>query len=122
MNSKGRPAKIKRSEVGSRIASAREAIGMTQIELAMALKVSQQTVAFWEREAPAPKSDILPDMAKVLNISIDYLLTGEDNDKKRPGPKTKIEKSFSEVSSLPKQKQEKILDVVDALVMQGKSG
>ena len=121
MNSKGRPAKIQRSEVGNRIATAREAIGMTQIEFAKALKVSQQTVAFWEREAPAPKSDVLPMMAKVLNISIDYLLTGEDGNKGRPGPKTKIEKSFSEISSLPKPQQEKILDVVDALVMQGKS-
>ena len=75
MNKKA--SKTKRSEVGKRISKARKALGITQAALAKALDVNQQTITFWECEAPAPRSEILPKLSKTLNISIDYLLTGK---------------------------------------------
>ena len=121
MKGKGRPAKISRSPVGTgtRICEAREAIDMTQSALAQAIGVNQQTIAFWEREAPVPKAEYLPLLAETLNVSLDYLLMGSEvKQKRKPGPESKLGKCFSEVSSLPKNQQEKIIDVVDALVSQ----
>ena len=110
-----------RSDVGRRIAEARKAAGLTQVQLSQALEVNQQTVAFWECESPAPRSEILPKLTQLLNVSIDYLLTGSSGMKK-PGPKSKVEKVLIEVSCLPKKQQDKIIEVVDALVMQSKAG
>ena len=121
MKGKGRPAKTSRSPVGTRICEAREAIDMTQAALAQAIGVNQQTIAFWEREAPAPKAEYLPLLAETLDVSVDYLLMGSEvKQKKKPGPESKLGKCFSEVSSLPKNQQEKIIDVVDALVLQAR--
>ena len=112
---------IKKSEVGQRIIAARKNLGLTQTQLAEALNVNQQTITFWEREANAPRAEVLPKMAEVLNVSIDYLLTGATPKKKKPGPDNKIDKTINELSELPKNERNKILDVVDAFVKQSKA-
>ena len=49
-----------------KIKERREALGISQIELARALGVSQPCVANWERGLYLPKSQDLPDIAKAL--------------------------------------------------------
>ena len=51
----------------------REAKGMTQAELAHAVKASRPTVCMWEAGARRPGLDYLPVLADVLECSIDAL-------------------------------------------------
>ena len=51
----------------------RQARGLTQVELAEAIGVSQVTVSDWERRGIMPKADKLPKIAEVLGCSIDEL-------------------------------------------------
>ena len=68
--------------IGSRIAGARKAKGMTQEELANILGVSSQAVSKWENDASCPDISMLPRLAKELGLTTDELLTGKSNEVK----------------------------------------
>jgi transcriptional regulator with XRE-family HTH domain len=70
----GRKARKKRPLLGERIAQARQAAGLTQAQLATKLGTTQRVVTYWEREAAGIRADQLAALAKVLNVSADYLL------------------------------------------------
>ena len=67
-------------DVGQRIARLRKEKGWSQMGLAEKLNVSDKTVSKWENGG-MPGIDLFPKMAKLFNVSIDYLMTGkEEND------------------------------------------
>ena len=68
--------------IGSRIAGARKAKGMTQEELANILGVSSQAVSKWENDASCPDISLLPRLAKELGLTTDELLTGKNDEVK----------------------------------------
>lgn len=70
---------------GDRVAAAREALGMTDEELARRLGVRLKTVRGWENDAAEPRANKLQILAGVLNVSIRWLLTGEGNGVEAPG-------------------------------------
>lgn len=114
MSNRGRPAKSGRSETGKRIAEARERLGMTQTELAKIVGVSQPTIAFWEREASAPRGEYLPALAEALGTSVDALLVGDEEEHPRKrGPASKLERQLDQIRQLPKDKQKAISTVLD---------
>lgn len=63
-----------------RIQELREAAGITQVQLALRMGISQGTVSQWENEIVLPKSRDLPQLANVLQCSIDALYNREDED------------------------------------------
>ncbi len=62
---------------GDRVAGAREAVGMTQADLARRLGVKLTTVQAWEDDRAEPRANKLQMMAGVLGVSIRWMLTGE---------------------------------------------
>ncbi len=114
----GRPAIVERSAVGSRIAAARVAAGLTQEQLAQKIDVSLPNIAFWERRAPSPRTEMLAKIADALGVSIDDLLGRAQPRKKTGGPVGKVRQVFEEVSKLPRHHQQRIIGVVEALVAQ----
>lgn len=50
----------------------------TQAELAKKLNVSQQTIGSWEVGRAEPSSDALSTLAKLFEVSVDYLLNGKE--------------------------------------------
>lgn len=61
------------NEFGARIAELREKIGMTQAELAEKLSVSAQAVSKWETGGGYPDVETIPQIAKALETTTDYL-------------------------------------------------
>ena len=61
-------------ELGARIRSRRERLGLKQQVIANALQVSPQAVSKWERGENAPDISILGTLAKLLDVSTDWLL------------------------------------------------
>ena len=57
------------------IKSKRLSLNMTQIELACVLGVSRSSLAMWETGKSFPRAELLPKLAKILNCSIDELLS-----------------------------------------------
>lgn len=63
-------------KVSEIIATLRKSKGITQNELGERVGVSFQAVSKWERCETLPDVAILPDLANVLETSIDYILLG----------------------------------------------
>lgn len=61
------------SNIGGQIAYHRKLNAMTQEELAKHLNVSSQAVSKWEQKITSPDIMLLPELAKIFNISIDEL-------------------------------------------------
>ncbi len=107
-----------RSEVGQRLTTLRQSKGLTQKQLADKIEVSQQDIAYWERQATVPRGDVLPKLAMVLEVSIDEFLGLRPLKTKREGPKGRLHQVFEAASHLPRRQQQKIAEVVEALVNQ----
>lgn len=60
--------------LGEKIKDARVKAGMTQEDLASKILVSRQAVSKWESDKGIPDIDNLKAIAKLLNVSIDYLV------------------------------------------------
>ena len=68
--------------IGSRIAKYRKRKGLTQEALANQMGVSSQAVSKWETDASCPDITALPQLCKILGITTDELLTGNNSDVK----------------------------------------
>ncbi len=63
-------------EVGLRIAQTRTKLGYSQYQLAELSELSQQQISYAERGQKGLRCENILKIAKALNISTDYLLTG----------------------------------------------
>jgi transcriptional regulator with XRE-family HTH domain len=72
-----------------RLKTSRKEVGLTQVELAEILKVSNGTVGMWETGKREPKLDAMAHLSRVLNKSVDYLLGLSEN--KSPHPADDIQ-------------------------------
>jgi transcriptional regulator with XRE-family HTH domain len=104
-------------QLGARIAEARKAAGLTQVQLAEALGIAQQTMAHYEGGVSRIAVAMLPTVAKVLGVSIEDLV-GEASRPGKRGPAPKIQQQLERVSQLPKPKQRMVLEVLEAVLAQ----
>lgn len=65
-------------KVGEQIAALRKSKGITQNELGERIGVSFQAVSKWERGETLPDITLLPDLAKILETTTDYILLGSE--------------------------------------------
>ncbi len=63
-------------KIGEQISVLRKSKGLTQNELGERLGVSFQAVSKWERCETLPDVAVLPDLAKVLETTVDFILCG----------------------------------------------
>jgi len=69
---------IKKMHFGKRIALLRKKAGLSQAELADKFNVTSQAVSKWECGSALPDIDLLLDLSKLYNISINELLEDKD--------------------------------------------
>lgn len=62
--------------LGDRLAAAREAAGLSQMQLAKQLGVKPETVDAWENDWKEPRANRLQMLTGLLGVSIRWLLTG----------------------------------------------
>ena len=65
-------------KVGEQIAVLRKSKGLTQSELGERIGVSFQAVSKWERGETLPDITLLPDLARILETTIDFILLGSE--------------------------------------------
>lgn len=71
--------------LGKRIYAYRKEQGMTQLELAEKMGVTDKAVSKWERDLSAPDINSIPKLAELLDISVEALMQGTaDADKHEP--------------------------------------
>lgn len=92
-------------EMGKRIARLRNAKEYTQADLADHTNLSQQTISAAERGAKALRPENLVLVSKALDVSVDYLLTGEITNKDNWY-------LYEKIQALPPEKAEEIEKIV----------
>jgi transcriptional regulator with XRE-family HTH domain len=103
---------------GKRLRALREAAGLSQRELAQRLEVHHSNIGFWESGSVPPRSEVLPTMADIFGVRVEELLGHEAKRRPVAAPSGRARLAFEKVSKLPKRQQQKILEVVEALVAQ----
>lgn len=66
-----------------RFKAAREAAGLTVLDVANTLKVSRQAVYLWERGVTTPSASKLVALSKLYGVTVDRLLKGGKNETRR---------------------------------------
>ena len=111
-------ATSKRSDFGERVRAAREAAGLNQREVAAQLGIAQPSYTLWEKNHVALRPDQLLKLSSILGVRVEELLDPPGTGNRRGGPAGKAKRVFEAVSQLPRSQQQKILEVVEALVAQ----
>ncbi|MCY7036806.1 helix-turn-helix domain-containing protein [Streptococcus salivarius] len=61
-------------EFSERLKDLRKQVGLTQVDVAEKLGISQPAYASWERGVKKPTQENLVKIAQILNVSVDYLV------------------------------------------------
>ena len=73
-----------------RFKSLRKAAGLTQVQAAAKLNVTQQTIASWENGTRMPSLDIMDCIADFFGVTTDYLLGRKSKESKKTTNNTRI--------------------------------
>lgn len=115
----GMPRKLSkpRPKQGEHLAELRKAANLTQAELAKLVGETQRNIAYWEQSEKPPRSDVLPKLAEILGVEVTSLLGVDAGlSRRRGGLVGKVHQVFEEVSQLPRREQNKVVELVLALV------
>jgi len=86
------------------------------MQLADKVGVHHSTIAYWELSGTPPRGEVLPKLAEALGVSIDALLGVMPPKPKRQAAKGRLQQVFESAGRLPRRQQEKIVEVVEAMV------
>ena len=113
--------------LGQRIARARSAADLTQVQLAEALGISQPQLAFYELGKRRVPVSMLPGLARVLSMPIEALIGDTDGRdpttpvtqrRTRRGPVSKLEQQLDAIARLPKARQRFVSQMLDTVLAQ----
>jgi transcriptional regulator with XRE-family HTH domain len=105
------------ARLGARIAHLRKEQGITQVQLAESLGVSQQTITAYEVGRRRIQVSTLPVIAQALGVTVEALVAEAPTPAKR-GPAPKLQQQLERLQALPKTKQRMISEVLDSLIAQ----
>ena len=69
-------------KIGDIIAKLRKEKAWTQQELADKLNVSDKAISKWESNKGDPSIEFLPKLAELFDVTIDYIMTGKEQESK----------------------------------------
>lgn len=103
--------------LGARIAELRKGAGITQVQMAAVLAVSQQTINAYETGARRVPVSALPVLARALAVSIEELI-GETPKPSKRGPTPKLQQQLDRITQLPKAQQRVLMQMIDGVLAQ----
>lgn len=102
------------------LAELRENAGLTARELARQLGIHHSTVLHWEQNGKVTKTEYLLPVSQILGVSVEELL-GQPRSRKNV-PAGRLGKVFSEVSTLPRRQQQKVIEMAEGFLALQREG
>ncbi len=107
-------------ELGARIAALRKARNITQVQLAEKLGISQQTLQSYECGRRRVPVSAMPAVAQHLVVSLDELFDAPrkvaKNAPSKRGPAPKWQQQIEQIATLPRAKQQVVMQMLDGLL------
>ena len=75
---------MKKDTFGNMVAALRKEKGMTQLELAEEMGVTDKAVSKWERDLSFPDVSSIPKLAEILGVTVDELMQVKAESKEEP--------------------------------------
>ena len=104
-------------QLGTRINRLRKGLGITQVQLAEQLGVSQQTVTAYESGNRRVPISHLPRLAALLGTSVEALI-GQPATAAKRGPAPKLQQQLEQLGRLPKTQQRLVSQLIDTVLQQ----
>jgi transcriptional regulator with XRE-family HTH domain len=104
--------------LGARIAELRKTQGLTQVQLAETLGLSQQMIASYEVGRRRVPVSLLPAIAHALAISVEALIGEKDATPAKRGPAPKLLQQMERIQRLPKAQQRFVMQMIDTVLAQ----
>lgn len=102
--------------LGQRLARLRRERGITQVELAEQLDLTQALISQYEREEVRLHGELIVELAEILGVSGDELL-GIEKRKRDAGMKNRrLVRYMREIDQLPKRDQRALLRTIDTFI------
>ncbi len=102
---------------GQRLAALRKAQGLTQVQLAELLDVSQQAITAYESGQRRVPISTLPLLASTLGVTVEELIgTPAKRTASKRGPAPKLQQQLERLQTLPKAKQRMVSEVLDSVL------
>ncbi|MGK5090542.1 helix-turn-helix domain-containing protein [Deltaproteobacteria bacterium TL4] len=99
-----------------RLKQLRQSKGWSQGQLAVKLGMDNQRISKYERGVMFPTVDIMIKLARSLEVSLDYLLCGEQEISLEKIPNRELVKRFDQVSRLSNEEQKAVMMVMDSFI------
>ena len=106
-----------RKTLGQRIKVTRKERGLTQKELAQRMGFSYQQLNKYEGGFNVPSADLLQRFAQELDVSADFLLTGQHPNAASPS-NLRLAERLRIAEQFPADDQETVIKLLDAMIMQ----
>ena len=94
-------------KIGKFISSKRKEINITQSDLAEKLGITDRAISKWENGICMPDAGTIPELCKLLNITINDLFSGEVVDMK--DNEKKLEENLLEMTKMKEEKDRQLL-------------
>lgn len=105
-------------DLGARVAQLRKLRGITQVQLAEQLGVSQQTLQAYEVARRRVPVSSLRTLARTLSASLEELLGEEPSTTRKRGPAPRLQAHMERISQLPKAQQRFVMQMLETVLAQ----
>jgi transcriptional regulator with XRE-family HTH domain len=112
----GRIATKLAPKFGQRITAFRVAKGLTQFELADALGMTRNQIAYYERAATNPSMEVVEKIAAFFGVTVGELLNDTAKTVRKPGPASQIEQLAARAAKLPRAEQKAAIKMLEGLL------
>jgi transcriptional regulator with XRE-family HTH domain len=104
-----------------RLKDLRKKKGISQAELADLIEVHFTQVSRYERGETKPNAEAMSKLAKALDTTVDYLMSGTtDNLVQEAGLEKELVSRFKQVQDLPTEEKRTVLSLLDAFIAKTK--
>lgn len=119
----GRPTSKQAPPFGERLAALRKERGLSQEALAEMIGTTRANVAYFERKASNPTTDVIQRCATALAVPVGDLMDDGSAAKqaRKRGPASRFEMQLEQLRRLPRSQQQFVSKFLDT-VLQGKAG
>jgi transcriptional regulator with XRE-family HTH domain len=112
-----REQKAEQETPGARLARLRRDKGITQIELAERLDITQSVVSDYERDVLRLNSELIMQLIAILGVSADELLgVAKAPANNAPIKNRRLYRQLQNIEKLPKRDQQALLRTIDAFL------